>query len=73
METGKGPSGCTVPGVPSGSGVSQQVDSCLLVPGSTTGFVLTGPTVGWLGIPVPCQLGPSGPATQSTRDHQVGL
>lgn len=54
METGKGPSGCTLPGVPSCSGVSQQVDSCLLVPRSTTGFVLTGATVGWLGIPVPC-------------------
>lgn len=54
METGKGPSGCTLPGVPSCSGVSQQVDSCLLVARSTTGFVLTGPTVGWLEIPAPC-------------------
>lgn len=29
METGKGLSGCTLPGVPSCSGVSQQVDSHL--------------------------------------------
>lgn len=54
METGKGPSGCALLGVPSCSGVSQQVDSCLLVPRSTAGFVHTGPTVGCQGIPAPC-------------------
>lgn len=53
IETGKGPSDCALPGVPSCSGVSQQADSLLVFPSSTTGCVPTGPTVSWLGIPTP--------------------
>lgn len=55
METGKGPFGCALPGVPSCRGVSQQAESCLVVPSNTTGCVPAGPTVGWLGIPAMCQ------------------
>lgn len=55
METGKGPSGCALLGVPGCSGVSQHADSHLVVPSSTMGCGPTGPTVGWLGIPALCQ------------------
>lgn len=76
METGKGPSGCALPGVPSCSGVSPQADSRPVVPSNTTGCVPAGPTVGCLGIPAPCHTGTgtvqSGPAAQSTRDLRLG-